>query len=93
LEEGHAPIEIDPQTLATRGSYVLGSDGNFTAHPKTDPRSGEIIGFANYPDGKFNAWDSGDGIAIDLCEQAEPVFPRTDGSMDKTEPNHTFLTR
>jgi len=56
LEEGHGPIEIDPITLSTRGPYDFsgGLPSNLTAHPKTDAVTGELIGFANYPSGKFN---------------------------------------
>lgn len=44
LEEGHAPFEIEAATLAGRGAYDLG--GKVTAHPKTDPATGELIFFA-----------------------------------------------
>ncbi len=54
LEEGHAPIEIDPVSLATLGPYSF--DGrlprNMTAHPKIDLDSGEMIFFANFPTGR-----------------------------------------
>jgi carotenoid cleavage dioxygenase-like enzyme len=47
LEEAHLPIEIEPDTLATRGPYDFGGalNGPFTAHPKTDPVTGEMIFF------------------------------------------------
>jgi carotenoid cleavage dioxygenase-like enzyme len=55
LEEFHAPIEIDPSTLETLGVWRF--DGtlpsNMTAHPKPDPRSGELHFFANEPEGAF----------------------------------------
>ncbi|WP_298283531.1 carotenoid oxygenase family protein [Novosphingobium sp.] len=46
LKEDHVPIEIDPDTLETRGSYTW--DGRLrsrtaTAHPKTDPVTGECV--------------------------------------------------
>jgi carotenoid cleavage dioxygenase len=44
LEEGHAPFELEPRTLEPRGYYDLG--GKVTAHPKTDPATGEMIFFA-----------------------------------------------
>jgi carotenoid cleavage dioxygenase-like enzyme len=44
LEEGHAPFEIEPGTLASLGTYDLG--GKVTAHPKTDPVTGELVFFA-----------------------------------------------
>ena len=46
LEEGHQPFEVDPATLMPRG-YVpyAGSAGRFTAHPKMDPETGEMVFF------------------------------------------------
>ena len=47
LEEAHLPIEIDPETLETRGVFDFGGaiDGTFTAHPKTDPVTGQMLFF------------------------------------------------
>lgn len=47
LEEAHLPIEIEPGTLATRGPFDFGGGlkGPFTAHPKTDPATGELLFF------------------------------------------------
>jgi carotenoid cleavage dioxygenase len=46
LEEAHPPFELDPATLETRGVQDFGTlRGPFTAHPKTDPRSGELLFF------------------------------------------------
>jgi carotenoid cleavage dioxygenase-like enzyme len=51
LKEASRPVEIDPQTLATIGSYdfagKLHSDA-FTAHPKIDPRTGEMIAYGYF---------------------------------------------
>lgn len=46
LEEGHQPLEMDPLTLATKG-YVeyAGAAKRFTAHPKMDPETGEMVFF------------------------------------------------
>jgi carotenoid cleavage dioxygenase-like enzyme len=56
LEEGHAPIEMDPQTLVTIGPYDFagGLPGNMTAHPKVDPVTGEMLAFANFPERRFD---------------------------------------
>jgi carotenoid cleavage dioxygenase-like enzyme len=47
LEEAHLPTEIEPGTLATRGycDFAGGLHGPFTAHPKTDPATGEMVFF------------------------------------------------
>jgi len=48
LKEDSPPVEVDPHTLETRGTWNF--DGaltsrTFTAHPKTDPVTGELFGF------------------------------------------------
>jgi len=55
LEEGHAPIELDPETLETIGGWNFGGrlPRNMTAHPKIDPLTGEMIFFANFPSGRL----------------------------------------
>src|SRR5580704_16170482 len=45
LEEGHAPFELDPKTLESRG-YADEYRGKVTAHPKLDPETGEMVWFA-----------------------------------------------
>jgi carotenoid cleavage dioxygenase-like enzyme len=47
LEEGHLPTEIEPGTLKRRGycDYQGGISGPFTAHPKIDPATGEMVFF------------------------------------------------
>jgi carotenoid cleavage dioxygenase-like enzyme len=56
LEERHLPIELDPATLATRGVQSLGGglQGPFTAHPKTDPVTGELTFFGYAADGDLS---------------------------------------
>jgi carotenoid cleavage dioxygenase-like enzyme len=56
LEEAHLPIELDPRSLATRGAQRFGDalGGPFTAHPKTDPKTGELVFFAYSADGPFS---------------------------------------
>jgi carotenoid cleavage dioxygenase-like enzyme len=55
LEEGHAPIELDPASLETIGPWSFNHKlpRNMTAHPKIDPESGEMIFFANFPTGRI----------------------------------------
>jgi carotenoid cleavage dioxygenase len=45
LEEAHKPFELDPITLESRG-YVDEYAGRVTAHPKIDPKTGEMVWFA-----------------------------------------------
>ena len=49
LEEGHAPFELDPHTLASHGTHDWQGAlvGPMTAHPKIDPDSGALIAFGN----------------------------------------------
>ena len=55
LEEAHLPTEIEPGTLATRGTcnYDGRIAGPFTAHPKIDPATGEMIFFGYNASGPF----------------------------------------
>ncbi|VIO76940.1 Lignostilbene-alpha,beta-dioxygenase isozyme I [Bradyrhizobium ivorense] len=47
LEEGHLPTEIEPGTLKRTGycDYKGAISGPFTAHPKIDPLTGEMLFF------------------------------------------------
>ncbi|HEX3430359.1 MAG TPA: carotenoid oxygenase family protein [Rhizomicrobium sp.] len=46
LEEAHQPFELDPETLAPRGAIPYAGRANrFTAHPKTDPETVELVFF------------------------------------------------
>jgi carotenoid cleavage dioxygenase-like enzyme len=56
LEEGHLPIELIPKNLATRGVQDFGAlRGPFTAHPKTDPITGELVFFGYSVDGDLTS--------------------------------------
>jgi carotenoid cleavage dioxygenase-like enzyme len=55
LKEAALPYELDPVTLETRGVYTF--DGalrgrTFTAHPKIDPLTGEMIAFSYNSSGR-----------------------------------------
>jgi carotenoid cleavage dioxygenase len=54
LEEGHAPIAMADEDLGTLGAWDFHGalPGNMTAHPKLDPASGELLFFANLPNGR-----------------------------------------
>jgi carotenoid cleavage dioxygenase len=81
LEEGHGPIEIDPVTLATLGHYSFGGalPHNMTAHPKTDPDTGEMLFFANFPtrafDGALGFYVADASGAIVRSASIEGPFP------------------
>ena len=52
LEEGHQPFEVDAKTLAPKGYLdYSGKAGRFTAHPKTDPETGELVFFGYSAEG------------------------------------------
>ena len=48
LEEGHPPFELDPISLESKGSwdYKKKLNSAMTAHPKIDPKTGEMFGFS-----------------------------------------------
>jgi carotenoid cleavage dioxygenase len=56
LEEAHPPTEIEPGTLNRRGyaNYDGGISGPFTAHPKIDPVTGEMVFFGYNASGPFS---------------------------------------
>jgi carotenoid cleavage dioxygenase len=56
LEEGHAPIRLDPLSLDTLGVWTFEGrlPANMTAHPKVDPETGEMLFFANFPNRDFS---------------------------------------
>ena len=56
LEEAHAPIELDPVTLQTKGIHTFGGKllGPMTAHPKMDEETGEMFFFGYNADGKIS---------------------------------------
>ena len=55
LEEAHPPTEIEPGTLRTRGYCNFGGRlaSPFTAHPKIDPVTGEMVFFGYNASGPF----------------------------------------
>jgi carotenoid cleavage dioxygenase len=57
LEEQHLPVAIDPASLATGTAVDFGGGlaaGPFTAHPKHDPSTGELVFFGYGADGFLN---------------------------------------
>jgi carotenoid cleavage dioxygenase-like enzyme len=77
LEEGHLPVELDPASLDTRGYCDFGGrlSGPFTAHPKVDPVTGELLFFGYNASGPFSSTLSfgsmtaaGTVTRVDRCE-------------------------
>lgn len=56
LEEAHAPFELDPKTLESKGSWDFDGKlvGPMTAHPKIDPANGEMLFFGYNTDGMLS---------------------------------------
>lgn len=57
LEEGHQPYEIDPDTLESVGTWTYRGKLHtaMTAHPKVDPKTGELLFFAYMATGPFSS--------------------------------------
>ncbi len=55
LEEGHAPFELDAKSLDSKGAWRFDGQlaGPMTAHPKIDPKTGEMLFFGYMADGFF----------------------------------------
>lgn len=69
LEEGHQPFELDPRSLESKGYLpYAGEAGRFTAHPKIDPETGELIFFAYGVGGMF-----GDQILYGVADRSGKV--------------------
>ncbi|HSG90918.1 MAG TPA: carotenoid oxygenase family protein [Pseudomonadales bacterium] len=89
LEEGHAPFELDPATLESRGSWTFGDalQGPMTAHPKIDPETGEMLFFGYMADGPFTP-----GIRYNVVD-AEGTLTRSERfEAPLTSMVHDFIT-
>jgi carotenoid cleavage dioxygenase len=69
LEELHLPIELDGRTLGTRGRWNADGalTGAFTAHPKLDPRTGELV---------FFSYGGADGLSAQMTAGSLDVHGR-----------------
>ena len=74
LEEGHAPFEVDSQTLESIGPWRFDDtfEGPMTAHPKIDPVTGEMIFFGYMVDGVL-----GKGLSYQVVN-ADGVLTRSE---------------
>ena len=86
LEEGHAPFELDPVSLESRG-YMDQYRGRVTAHPKIDPETGEMIWFG-YSSGPapLNAT-----VSYGITDAAGKVVRRDDFEAPYCSMVHDFL--
>lgn len=66
LEEAHAPFELDPVTLQSKGPWTFDEAlvGPMTAHPKIDPVSGEMIFFGYSADGMLS-----NKMSVHICDR------------------------
>jgi len=75
LKEDSRPMELDPETLETRGTWDFHgalTSQTFTAHPKIDPRTGEMIAFGYNTGGQAS-------------RTIELFFISPDGELTRTE--------
>jgi carotenoid cleavage dioxygenase-like enzyme len=82
LKEAARPMQLDPETLETIGSYdfdgALTSE-TFTAHPKLDPDTGEVIAFGYNTHGRASNtieiyWIAPDGT-LTRTESFDAPYP------------------
>ncbi|HEX3700173.1 MAG TPA: carotenoid oxygenase family protein [Phenylobacterium sp.] len=86
LEEGHMPTELAPESLETRG-YVEAYRGRTTAHPKIDPRTGEMVWFAYGVGEAF----FGDGLSYGVTDSSGAVVRRDDFQAPYCSMVHDFM--
>ncbi|MET3528452.1 carotenoid oxygenase family protein [Phenylobacterium koreense] len=86
LEEGHMPFEMKPRTLDSKG-YVEAYRGRTTAHPKIDPKTGEMVWFG-YGIGEA---PFGTGISYGVTDAAGEVVRRDDFQAPYSSMIHDFL--
>lgn len=76
LEEAHAPFELDPVTLESKGPWTFDESlvGPMTAHPKIDPQTGEMIFFGYSVDGMLSEKMSVHIVAADGTLKSSQFF-------------------
>jgi carotenoid cleavage dioxygenase len=86
LEEAHKPFELDPLTLDSRG-YIDDYAGKVTAHPKIDPKTGEMVWFA-YGVGDMPFTNT---VSYGVTDKAGKVVRRDDFEAPFSSMVHDFL--
>jgi carotenoid cleavage dioxygenase len=86
LEEGHAPFELDPVTLESKG-YRSEYRGRVTAHPKMDPETGEMVWFG-YSVGDMPFTNT---VSYGVTSAAGEVIRRDDFEAPFSSMVHDFL--
>jgi len=86
LEEGHMPFEMEPGTLGSIG-YVEAYRGRVTAHPKLDPKTGEMVWFGyGVGDMPLSA-----GMSYGVTDAQGQVVRRSDFQAPYASMVHDFL--
>ena len=86
LEEGHAPFEMAERTLESKG-YVTEYKGRTTAHPKIDPKTGEMVWFGyGVGDMPLSA-----GVSYGVTDASGKVVRRDDFQAPFSSMVHDFL--
>lgn len=81
LEEGHQPFALDPANLAPLGYLdYAGLAGRFTAHPKIDPQTGELVFFGYMAGDEFFSDNVAFGVVdaagkVTRCDTFKAPFP------------------
>lgn len=86
LEEGHMPFEVAPGSLDARG-YVEAYRDRTTAHPKLDPKTGEMVWFG-YGVGPMPL---GAGMSYGVTDAQGRVVRRDDFQAPYSAMVHDFL--
>lgn len=86
LEEGHMPFELEHGTLNPLG-YVEAYKGRVTAHPKMDPKTGEMVWFG-YGVGEMPL---SAGMSYGVTDAAGKVVRRSDFQAPYSAMIHDFL--
>ena len=86
LEEAPAPTELDPETPRDVG-YADGYRGRVTAHPKIDPKTGEMVWFAY----RVGDMPFSNTVSYGVTDAAGKVIRRDDFEAPFSSMVHDFL--